>query len=111
MSNEIEPHFRMAVFQGKRIRKIIYHDEWYFSIIDIIDVLTGSTNPRRYWSDLKRKLTEDEGFIQLYDKIVQLRLIANDGKMRETETTNTETIFRIIQSIPLSKMYTNLYTA
>jgi len=103
MDNAIEIQNRIAIFKGKQIRKVIHNNEWYFSIIDIIEALTGSANPRRYWSDLKRKLIEDEGFSQLYDKIVQLKLIANDGKMRETETANTETIFRIIQSIPSPK--------
>lgn len=103
MSNEIELQNRISIFKGKQIRKVIHNDEWYFSIIDIVEVLTESPNPRRYWSDLKRNLAESEGFNQLYDKIVQLKLIANDGKMRETETANTETIFRIIQSIPSPK--------
>lgn len=103
MSNEVEPQFRMAVFKGKQIRKVIHNDQWYFSIIDIVEALTESPNPRRYWSDLKRKLVENEGFSQLYDKIVQLKLTANDGKMRETETANAESIFRIIQSIPFPK--------
>lgn len=103
MSNEVEPQLRMAIFKGKQIRKVVHNDQWYFSIIDIVEALTESSNPRRYWSDLKRKLVENEGFSQLYDKIVQLKLTANDGKMRETETANTETIFRIIQSIPSPK--------
>ena len=94
---------KIAVFRGKQIRKAIHHDEWYFSIIDIIEVLTESSNARRYWSDLKVKLIDNEGFSQLYEKIVQLKLIAPDGKMRETDTANTETIFRIIQSIPSPK--------
>ena len=89
-----------AIFKGKNIRRIEHNDEWYFSIIDIIDVLTDSKNARRYWSDLKRKLTEEEGFTQLYEKIVHLKLTAPDGKLRETNTADTETIFRIIQSIP-----------
>lgn len=62
----------MAIFKGKQIRKIVHNDQWYFSIIDIVEALTESSNPRRYWSDLKRKLIENEGFSQLYDKIVQL---------------------------------------
>ena len=103
MSQEIQTSSKIAIFKGKRIRKIIHHNEWYFSIIDIIEVLTESSNPRRYWSDLKTKLTENEGFVQLYDKIVQLKLIAPDGKMRETDTANTETIFRLVQSIPSPK--------
>ena len=69
-----------------------------FSIVDIIAVLTQSPNPRRYWSNPKIQLSENEGFVQLYSKTVQLKLQAPDGKMRETDTANTETIFRIIPS-------------
>ncbi len=94
---------RLVVFEDKKIRRIFHNDEWYFSIIDIIEVLTKSPNPRRYWSDLKMQLTETEGFVQLYGKIVRLKLLASDGKMRETDTANTETVFRIIQSIPSPK--------
>lgn len=104
MDNQLEQtSSKIAIFRGKAIRKAIYQDEWYFSIIDIIEVLTESANPRRYWSDLKSKLIKNEGFNQLYEKIVQLKMMAPDGKMRETDTANTETIFRIIQSIPSPK--------
>lgn len=74
-------------------------EEWYFSIIDVIRVLTGSENPRRYWSDLKRKL-KMEGADELYENIVQLKMRAPDGKMRLTDAANTERLLRIIQSIP-----------
>lgn len=74
-------------------------EEWYFSIIDVIRVLTGSENPRRYWSDLKRKL-KMEGAGELYENIVQLKMRAPDGKMRLTDAANTEQLLRIIQSIP-----------
>ena len=80
MSNEVEPQLRMAVFKGKQIRKVIHNDEWYFSITDIIYVLTDSANSRRYRSDLKRKIIENEGFAQLYEKIVQLKMESSDGK-------------------------------
>ncbi|MDX8431025.1 MAG: Bro-N domain-containing protein [Candidatus Algichlamydia australiensis] len=103
MIQEIQKSGKIAVFRGKRIRKIIYNDEWYFSIVDVIETLTDSLTPKRYWSDLKKKLTEDEGFIQPYDKIVRLKLVASDGRMRATDTANTETLFRIIQSIPSPK--------
>ena len=62
---------RVAVFEGKHIRKIIHEGEWRFSVIDIVEVLTGSSIPKRYWSDLKRKLVK-EGYSELYDKFVQL---------------------------------------
>jgi DNA-damage-inducible protein D len=97
---EKNPHDKLVVFEDKKIRRIFHKGEWHFSIIDIVEVLTGSSNSRRYWSDMKIQLTENEGFVQLYEKIVQLKLEAPDGKMRETDTANTETIFRIIQSIP-----------
>lgn len=94
---------KLVVFEDKQIRRIFHNGEWYFSIIDVIGVLTESSNPRRYWSDLKIQLIDKEGCIQLYEKIVQLKLPAPDGKMRETDTANTETVFRIIQSIPSPK--------
>jgi len=90
---------KIALFKGKKIRKTIYNDEWWFSIIDVIEVLTDSSIPKRYWSDLKRKLV-NEGFSEAYEKIVQLKMQSPDGKMRLTDSANTETMFRIIQSIP-----------
>ena len=77
-------------------------EEWYFSIIDVISVLTGTANPRRYWSDLKRKL-KAEGANELYEKIVQLKMLSSDGKRYKTDVANTEQLLRIIQSIPSPK--------
>ena len=76
MNNEIK------LFEGNQIRSVWDNEkeEWYFSIVDIIGVLTESKNPRRYWSDLKRKMKDEEGAIQLYGKIVQLKLESSDGK-------------------------------
>ena len=96
------PSTRIALFEGKKIRKVFYENEWWFSVVDVIEVLTDSTIPKRYWTDLKRKLKE-EGFFQVYEKIVRLKLEAPDGKMRETDTANTETMLRIVQSIPSPK--------
>src|SRR3989338_6781453 len=93
---------KIALFKGKKIRKIIYNNEWWFSVIDIISALTDSSVPRRYWTDLKRKLA-DEGFVQLYEKIVQLKLESSDGKKYLTDCANTETMFRVIQAIPSPK--------
>jgi DNA-damage-inducible protein D len=92
----------IAVFRGKEVRKTIHKNEWWFSIIDVIEVLTGSDRPRKYWSDLKNRLTS-EGYIEVSDKIGQLKMAAPDGKMRLTDCANTETMFRIIQSIPSPK--------
>lgn len=94
---------KLVVFKDKNIRRILYNKEWWFSVIDVVGALTDSTNPRRYWSDLKKQLIEKEGFAQLYEKIVHLKMEAPDGRMRETDCANTESLFRIIQSIPSSK--------
>jgi hypothetical protein len=91
----------LVVFEGTKIRRLWNNDQWYFSVIDVVGALTDSSIPRRYWSDLKSNLL-DEGF-ELYDKIVQLTLQADDGKMRRTDCANTESMFRIIQSIPSKK--------
>ncbi|MBI4359836.1 MAG: Bro-N domain-containing protein [Candidatus Jacksonbacteria bacterium] len=93
---------KIAVFQKKEIRKIIHKNEWWFSIIDIIEALTGTKRPRKYWNDLKKKLIK-EGYSEVSENIGQLKIIAPDGKKRETDCANTETVFRIIQTIPSSK--------
>ncbi len=94
---------KVVVFKKKGIRRTLHQDEWYFSIIDVVGALSDSPNPRRYWSDLKRQLVEKEDFFELYGKIVQLKLEASDGKSYNTDCANTETLFRIIQSIPSPK--------
>jgi len=93
---------KIAIFQKKEIRKTIHNGEWWFSVIDVIEALTGTNRPRKYWNDLKNKLV-DEGYTELSDKIGQLKLQALDGKLRNTDCANTETIFRLIQSIPSPK--------
>jgi DNA-damage-inducible protein D len=92
----------IAVFRGKEIRKTIHKNEWWFSVVDVIEALTGSERPRKYWNDLKNKLS-DEGYSELSEKIGQLKLQSTDGKYYETDCANTETMFRIIQSIPSPK--------
>ena len=93
---------KIAVFQKKEIRKIIHNNEWWLSIIDIVEALTGTKRPRKYWNDLKKKLVK-EGYTEVSENIGQLKILAPDGKMRETDCANTETVFRIIQTIPSSK--------
>lgn len=99
MKNEIK------IFEESNIRSSYdeKNEKWFFSIIDIIAVLTDSKNPRRYWSDLKIKLSDAEGFSQLYEKIVQLKIEASDGKKYNTDCADVETILRIIQSVPSPK--------
>ena len=91
------------LFEGKEIRSVWDNEkeEYYFSVVDVIKALTDATIPKRYWSDLKKKLV-DEGS-QLYEKIVPLKLKAQDGKLRETDTLDTEGIFRLIESVPSPK--------
>ena len=93
---------KIAVFKGKKVRKIIYKNEWWFSIVDVIGALTDSSIPKRYWSDLKIKLSK-EGYSEVYEEIVQLKLPSSDEKFYETDCADTETLFRIIQSIPSPK--------
>ena len=95
---------QIQLFEDKRIRSAWdpEKEEWYFSIVDVCEVLSGTDNPRRYWSDLKRKL-KSEGSVELYEKIVQLKMTAPDGKKRLTDVANTEQLLRIIQSIPSPK--------
>lgn len=94
----------IKLFESKKVRSEWNEQEqqWYFSIIDVIEILTNSSIPRRYWSDLKRKLQYEEGS-EVYEKIVQLKMEAPDGKKRETDAANTATLLRIIQSIPSPK--------
>lgn len=94
---------RIVVFQETSIRRTWHKNEWWFSVIDVVGVLSESNNPNRYWSDLKRKLDQEAGSEQPYEKIVRLKLTAPDGKQRDTDCASTETIFRIIQSIPSPK--------
>ena len=91
------------LFEGKEIRSIwdSEKEDYYFSVVDVIAALTDATIPRNYWSDLKRKLI-DEGS-EVHEKIVQLKLKAKDGKMRETDTLDIKGILRLIESIPSPK--------
>ncbi len=91
----------LVVFQDKKIRRIWHNNEWYFSVVDVVEALTESGRARKYWSDLKNRLIE-EGF-ELSAKIGQLSLVSTDGKFYATDCANTQNIFRIIQSIPSPK--------
>ena len=93
----------IKLFEEKHVRSVYNEqdEKWYFSVIDVIQVLTDSTVPKRYWSDLKKKLSKEGS--QAYDKIVHLKMTAEDGKNRVTDTADTETLLRLIQSIPSPK--------
>lgn len=90
----------LIVFEDKNIRRIWHDNEWYFSVVDIVEALTNSTTPRQYWGKVKdREFT----IIELSPIWVQLKLVAEDGRLRETDCANTKNMFRIIQSIPSKK--------
>lgn len=93
----------ISLFEGKQVRYLWDEEkqQYFFSVVDVIQVLTDSNTPRRYWSDLKRKL-QAEGS-EVYENIVQLKLPAPDGKMRLTDVATTEQLFRLIQSVPSKK--------
>lgn len=93
---------RIAVFRGKEIRKILVENEWYFSIVDIVEILTDSEKPRDYWYRMKQREKQASG-IELSTLCRQLKLESVDGKKYLTEVANTENAFRIIQSIPSPK--------
>jgi DNA-damage-inducible protein D len=99
---KVEKIIKIAIFQQKKIRKVIYNNEWWFSIIDVVGVLTDSVNSRDYWYKMKIRMNDDEK-VELSTICLQLKLTAEDGKFRETDCANTEGIFRIVQSIPSSK--------
>ena len=93
----------VKLFENKKVRTFWDETEqqWYFSVIDVIEILTDSSIPKRYWSDLKKKLSSEGS--EVYEKIVRLKMQAPDGKMRETDCADTQQLFRIIQSIPSPK--------
>ncbi len=88
----------LVVFEGKDIRRIWYNEEWYFSVVDVVGILTESADPRNYWKVLKHRLIEEGS--EVVTNCNRLKLPAADGKYYETDCANTETLLRIVQSIP-----------
>ncbi len=91
----------LVVFQDKKIRRVLDNGEWWFSVVDIVGILTESEDGRNYWKVLKHRLKEEGS--EVVTKCNQLKLQSSDGKYYETDCANTETLFRIIQSIPSPK--------
>ncbi|MFH1946765.1 MAG: Bro-N domain-containing protein [Candidatus Magasanikbacteria bacterium] len=91
---------KLVIFQDKQIRRIWYNDEWFFSVVDIVEVLTESPYPRQYWEKVKQREFIE---LQLSPIWLQLKLPSADGKKYATDCVNTENAFRIIQSIPSPK--------
>jgi len=94
----------IKLFESRQVKSIWDSEEekWYFSITDIIEVLTEIDRPRKYWSDLKSKLRKEGS--ELSEKIGQLKMAAEDSKMRVTDVADTEQLFRLIQTIPSPKV-------
>ena len=94
---------KLAIFEEKEIRREWFKEDWYFSVIDVVEALVeNNKRPRKYWSDLKQKLIS-EGFVEVPEKIGQLKMLAKDGKMRLTDVADTKILLRIIQTISSPK--------
>jgi DNA-damage-inducible protein D len=98
---KMEEQNKIIVFQEKQIRRVWHNDEWWFSVVDVVEVLTESSKANRYWADMKKRSTTESG--QPFAFCEQLKMVASDGRNRLTEIANTEGMFRIIQSIPSPK--------
>ena len=93
----------LVPFKKESIRRVCHNGEWWYSIVDVVGALSGTERARKYWSDLKKQLSEKEGFSELSDEIGQLKMPGGDGKMYLTDVATTETLLRIIQSISSPK--------
>ncbi|HEX7586004.1 MAG TPA: BRO family protein [Prolixibacteraceae bacterium] len=93
----------IKLFESKQVRSVwdSEAEKWYFSIIDVIDILTGIDRPRKYWSDLKTKLKKEGS--ELSEKIGQLKMQSSDSKIYQTDVADTQQLFRLIQSVPSPK--------
>ena len=94
---------QIQLFDEKKVRTVWdeENEEWYFSIVDVVEVLTDTDRPRKYWNDLKKKLKLEGS--ELSEKIGQLKLLAADGKKYKSDVVSTDQLFRLIQSIPSPK--------
>ena len=92
----------IAIFKGRQIRRTLHENEWWFSVVDVVGVLSDSANPRDYWFKMKIREKNETG-VELSTICRQLRLESADGKKYETDCADTEGIFRIVQSIPSPK--------
>jgi DNA-damage-inducible protein D len=93
----MEENNKLSVLESINIRKEWHNEQWYFSVVDVIEILTDSPKPRNYWSDLKRREN------QLHEVCVQLKMLATDGRSRLTDCANTQGILRIVMSVPSPK--------
>jgi DNA-damage-inducible protein D len=102
VENKMNPDSKVAIFQEKQIRRLWDKNGWWFSIVDVVEVLTENQRPSKYWNDLKRKMLK-EGAAEFSENIGKLKMEGLDGKMYPTDCANTEGMFRIIMSISSPK--------
>ena len=100
MTDDLSTKNQTAIFRGKIVRKTIYKKEWWFSILDVIQILADSPHPKTYWAKMK---VRDKEISQPFPFWEQLKLVASDGKKYNTDCANTEGVLRVVQSIPSSK--------
>lgn len=96
----MKQNHHIILHEGKPIRRVWHNEEWYFNVVDIIEYLNVSTNPRNYWKVLKNRLQKNEGYVQLVTDCNRLKFKAADGKNYSMDAVNSRTIFRIVQSVP-----------
>lgn len=104
-TKDIKENKELVLFENSKIRRQMYKEEWYYSIVDVVEILTEQKDyqkARKYWNKLKERLQEEENS-EVVTNCHQLKMIAKDGKLRKTDCANRETIFRLIQSIPSPK--------
>ncbi|MBL7814176.1 MAG: Bro-N domain-containing protein [Saprospiraceae bacterium] len=99
----MEQDNKIILFQEKQVRRVWHNAQWYFSIIDVVGILTENERASKYWNDIKRKLTQEGAWLELSEKIGKFKFLAADGKMRSTECANRQTLLRIIMSVPSPK--------
>ena len=100
----MEQDNKIVLFQEKQVRRIWHQEKWFFSIIDVIGILTDNERPSKYWNDVKRKLEKEGALNELSEKIGKFKFLTPDGKMRPTECVSTLTLLPIIMSIPSPKV-------
>jgi DNA-damage-inducible protein D len=100
----LEGDTKSDTFQGCAVRGHFHNGEWWLSIVDVINALEVTTRPSKYWSDLRTKLIDEEGFFELSDKIGKFKMMAADGKMRPTDAVTVAIMLRVMQSIPSPKV-------
>ena len=96
----MEEHNKLLPFVGKEIRKVWHHDQWYFSIIDVIEVLTDSPKPTAYWNKVAKNLKKESQFYLFW---IKLKMKGVDGKLYKTDSANTEGVLRVVMSVPSPK--------